>query len=101
MPWSKQTRRVTSNVTQSEALRLFEKAKNKVVNQAKIGAGTKLIPPPPPPPADYDPDINGPRMYPGDEERKNRLREDLLGNLLEKEIDENDQAWVNYEESEV
>ncbi len=44
MPWSKHTRVVKANQTEAYAKSVLEKAKAKVIEWAKFGAGSKIAP---------------------------------------------------------
>jgi hypothetical protein len=49
MPWSKNTRVVKTNQSEEYAQSVLEKAKKKVIDWAKFGAGSKIAPLPPAP----------------------------------------------------
>lgn len=55
-PWSKQTRVTHEALTSDQVDQIMKRARARVVEWDKTGAGTKFAPPPPPPPAagDYD-----------------------------------------------
>lgn len=56
-PWSKQTRLTTASLlTADQVDQIIARARTRVIEWDKTGAGTKFAPPPPPPPAqgDYD-----------------------------------------------
>lgn len=89
-PWSKQTRSVNPKITTAMVEKMLNKAKEKVLLWAKTGAGTKFAPlPPPPPPSQNEFDNTQPQQnQQSEEERRNALREERLGELLTKEIEE-------------
>ena len=102
-PWSKQTRVARKEITIKQLQSIFETAKAKVLAWCKTGAGTSLIPPPPAPPTNTNQDENPPPPQPvlqTGEERKAALREERLGFLMVKELDENEQKWIDYEDED-
>ena len=55
-PWSRQTRVTNETLSASQVDQIIKKARNRVIEWDKTGAGTKFAPPPPPPPppGDFD-----------------------------------------------
>ena len=69
----------------------------------KTSAGTRVAPVPPhnPPPAnkDYDNPPAAPPI-PSEEERLGQAREEKLGVLMMRELEENEGKWIDYEDED-
>ena len=103
MPWSKNTRVVKTNQTESYAETVLEKAKFRVMNWAKFGAGTKIAPLPAAPTQtqdEYGEDIEQPPLAQGEDERRNGWRQEKLSLLITDDIYETDGQWVELEAEE-
>ena len=66
---------------------------------SKTQAGTKIAPLPPPPPANQEFET---QQHPQttEEDRMNQAREERLGILMMRELEENEGKWVDYEDEE-
>lgn len=98
-PWSRQTRVTNETLTQEQVDAIIKKARDRVIEWDKTGAGTKFAPPPPPPPmqSEYDP-INPPENQNMNEEERNKAeRQERLGLLLTKEVHQREGDWLDYE----
>ena len=58
-PWSKQTRVTNETLTSKQVDQIIQKARTRVIEWDKTGAGTKFAPAPPPPPVFADPAVPG------------------------------------------
>lgn len=79
---------------------MIKKAKERVIQWCQTGAGTKLAPPPP---AQKQTDFEVPNTNVNiqpEEERVNALREERLGMLMMKELEENENKWIDYEDED-
>ncbi len=65
-------------------------------------AGTRVAPMPPPPPANQEYDASAPPQPPStsEEERINQAREEKLGVLMMRELEENELKWIDYEDED-
>lgn len=101
MPWSKQKRVARQKITEKQAKAILERAAKHVKDLNKMRAGCLYAPaPPPPPPADaMDQPANQPPRL-SDQERQDALREEKLGQILSKELEEADDHWVDYEQED-
>ena len=99
LPWSKQTRVVRKKLGAKDVEKLLEKAQNKVLEWCKAGAGTNLVPPPPPPPANQEEGSQPPAVA-SEQDRLNQIKEERLGLLMVKDLEENEKAWVDYEDED-
>lgn len=75
------------------------RAKQKVITWNETGAGTKYAPPPAPPIQNNDYDQPMPQPQPKDnaEDRRNTERQTKLSEMLIKDIQANDDLWLDYE----
>ena len=82
---------------------MIQKAKDRVLGWMRTSAGTRIapVPPhnPPPPSTDYDSPPAQPPIPP-EEERLNQAREEKLGVLMMKELEENEVKWIDYEDED-
>jgi hypothetical protein len=71
---------------------------------SKTSAGTRIAPVPAtnPPPSGNDFDSNQPAQppIPSEEERLNQVREEKLGVLMMRELEENEKKWIDYEDED-
>jgi len=65
---------------------IIKKARERVLEWDKTGAGTKFAPPPPPPPPQGDFDQPQQVYQENEEERNKAERQERLGMLLTKEV---------------
>ena len=78
----------------------MEKAKKKVLEWGSTSAGTKVAPLPPPPPLSHDDfgsEVTPPPLAEGELERRDLLRQERLGEVLTKDINESEPLWLDYE----
>ena len=100
MPWSKNTRVAKQETTLKEAKAILQKASNRVIEWSQTGAGSKYAPLPAPPTQTQDEfgeEIVQPPLQDGEEDRKNQFRQEKLGYLMTKDIQETDNLWTDYE----
>ena len=70
-----------------------------MLDWSKSGAGTNLVPPPPPPPANQEEGALPPAV-PSEQDRLNQLKEERLGHLMVKDLEENEHTWIDYEDED-
>lgn len=97
-PWSRQTRVTKETLSSGQVDVIIRKAKDRVMEWQKTGAGTRFAPPPPPPPlqGEYDPPPV-PQAQDSEEERNKAERQERLGLLLTKEVHQREADWLDYE----
>ena len=99
-PWSKQTRVMQKNLTDKQLVSILQKAKDRVATWCTTGAGTRLAPVPTPPPSTDDSNPTPPPPLQSEEDRRNGLREIRLGLLMVRELEDNEQKWLDYEDED-
>jgi hypothetical protein len=99
LPWSKQIRVVRKKLGSKDLEKMLEKAKSKVIEWFKSGAGTNIVPPPPPPPASQEEGAQPPPIA-SDQDRLNQIKEERLGLLMVKDLEENEHTWIDYEDED-
>jgi hypothetical protein len=98
-PWSRQTRVTNETLSATQVEAIIKKARARVIEWDKTGAGTKFAPPPPPPPppGDFDPSQVPQDRVDNEEERNKAERQERLGQLLTKEVHQREEDWLDYE----
>lgn len=98
-PWSKQTRVTNEALTPAQVDQIIQRARERVLEWDKTGAGTKFAPPPPPPPPQSEYETPAPlwAQQESEEERNKAERQERLGLLLTKEVRQREQDWLDYE----
>ena len=76
---------------------IISKARERVIDWDKTGAGTRFAPPPPPPPPQGDFDLPHQHTMDNEEERNKAERQERLGMLLTKEVHQRENDWLDYE----
>jgi hypothetical protein len=104
-PWSKQTRVVRKKIGKAEVDKILQKTKTKVLDMCKTNAGTIITPPPAPQTSNPDdPQANQPvSPIVFEQQQKDRLtalKEERLGTLMVRDLEENEHTWLDYEEED-
>lgn len=87
-------------LTDKQLQSIMQKAKDRVAAWCTTGAGTRLAPVPTPPPSTDDSNPTPPPPLQSEEDRRNGLREIRLGLLMVKELEDNEQKWLDYEDED-
>lgn len=98
-PWSKQTRVTHETLSAQQVDLIISRARGRVLEWDKTGAGTKFAPAPPPPPlqSEYDPPHLQQAQQESEDDRNKAERQERLGLLLTKEVHQREQDWLDYE----
>ena len=98
-PWSKQTRMTHETLSAQQVDQIIGRARARVIEWDKTGAGTKFAPAPPPPPlqSEYDPPHLQQAQQESEDDRNKAERQERLGLLLTKEVHQREQDWLDYE----
>eukprot|EP00347_Sterkiella_histriomuscorum_P003387 403364494 len=96
-PWSKQTRVVRPRISESEVDKILKKCSDRVMAWCSTHAGTSLAPIPPAPPSSDPDNVQNQPPIQSEEERRHQAREEKLGMLMMRELEENEAKWIDYE----